>query len=276
MKFAEVADGVYVLAYPVFDVNSTLITGSEKALLVDTLSTDEQAAELRAAARKVTSLPLELVNTHFHFDHSFGNAALADDSTLIWGHPDCARELMVRGEHWQRYWQREICEEDEQLGMAVGSVRLMPPNRLVPRETSVDIGGREVTLSHHGRGHTDGDLVVRVDDVLVAGDLLEERGAPGFSEGYPLEWPETVANLIRLTGPATTVIPGHGEPVDLAFMRHQHEELTRLDWLIRDGHADGAPVERVAAASPFTRFGEAGLCQSILAVKRGYDQLDGG
>jgi len=34
-------------------------------------------------------------------------------------------------------------------------------------------------------------------------------------------------------------------------------------------------VERVAAAGPFARFGEAGRYQSLLAVKRGYAQLSG-
>lgn len=276
MSFAEVADRVYVLAYPVCNVNSILITGGEKALLVDTLSTDAQARELRDAARRVTTLPVELVNTHFHFDHAFGNATLAEGSTPIWGHPDCARELRERGDHWRRHWRDEIATEDEELADQVGSVHVVPPDRLVAREALIDLGGREVTLSHHGRGHTDGDLVVRLDGVLIAGDLLEEGASPGFGDGYPLEWPETLANLIRLTGPATTVIPGHGKPVDVAFMRQQHEDLTRLDWLIRDGHRDGAPVERVAAASPFAHFGEPGRYQSELAVKRGYAQLAGG
>ena len=45
-KFTEVADGVYVLRYPVLDVNVTLITADGRALLVDTLSTDRQARAL--------------------------------------------------------------------------------------------------------------------------------------------------------------------------------------------------------------------------------------
>jgi hypothetical protein len=52
---------------------------------------------------------------------------------------------------------------------------------------------------------------------------------------------------------ASVVVPGHGAPVDRAFVLAQHAELTRLDWLIRDGDADGAPAEAVAARAPFGR-----------------------
>ena len=44
--FVEIADRVYVLRYPVFDVNVTLVVGDEAAVLVDTLSTPAQGAEL--------------------------------------------------------------------------------------------------------------------------------------------------------------------------------------------------------------------------------------
>ena len=80
MGLAEIAPDVYVLRQPVLDVNATLVVGGEVAVVVDTLSTDAQAAELRDAVRAVTSLPLVLVNTHHHFDHCFGNGVLAADS----------------------------------------------------------------------------------------------------------------------------------------------------------------------------------------------------
>jgi hypothetical protein len=41
--WVEVADRVFVLRYPVLDVNSTLVVGDGAALLVDTLSSARQA-----------------------------------------------------------------------------------------------------------------------------------------------------------------------------------------------------------------------------------------
>jgi len=275
LAFAEVGARIYLLTHPVYRVNSVLIDSDDGALVIDTFSTPRQAAELLEAVRRVTAQPLELVNTHFHFDHSFGNFTLAQDGTPIWGHPTCAQELGERGEHWRRYWQQEIAEEDEELAREIGEVPLLPPNRLIVHMHELDLGGRRVILSHHGRGHTEGDLVVLVGDVLIAGDLVEEGAPPAFEDAYPLEWPDTVAQLLDL--PFTIAIPGHGRVVDRSFVAEQHDELTKLDWLIRDGHADSAPAERVVGASPLSRkWGEAGRVQSMFAAKRGYAQLDGG
>ena len=44
--FTELADRVYLLRYPVLDVNVTLVVGDGAALVVDTLSTPAQATEL--------------------------------------------------------------------------------------------------------------------------------------------------------------------------------------------------------------------------------------
>lgn len=273
-EFTEIADGVFVLVYPYLRVNCTLITGETGALLVDTLSTDAQARELHEAVLKVTTKPLGIVNTHFHFDHCFGNATLAGLATPIWGHRECARELRENGREWQRTWSQDLLREDERVALEVGRVLVRPPTTEVAREDLIDIGGRSVHVAWHGRGHTAGDLVVRVDDVLVAGDLVEEGAPPGFGDSFPLDWPETLLALTRTVGPDTVVVPGHGQLVDAEFLTIAHAELAALDWLIREAHGDGGDVAKVAAASSLARWGPAGLAEAELAVRRGYTQLD--
>ncbi|MEV4414314.1 MBL fold metallo-hydrolase [Catellatospora sp. NPDC049609] len=272
--FTEIADGVFVLVYPFLRVNCTLIRGETGALLVDTLSTGSQARELHEAVLAVTTKPLGIVNTHFHFDHCFGNATLAGPATPIWGHPECARELRENGRAWQRAWEQELLAEDEPTARELGLTAIKPPNTEVGREDLIDIGGRLVKVSWHGRGHTAGDLVVRVDDVLVAGDLVEEGAPPGFADAFPLDWPETVRALAQSAGPDTVVVPGHGELVDAEFLTIAHDELAALDWLIREAHRDGGDVAKVAAASSLCRWGEAGQREAEHAVRRGYAQLD--
>ncbi|MGE5830990.1 MAG: MBL fold metallo-hydrolase [Micromonosporaceae bacterium] len=272
-RFAEVAADVYVLRFPVLDVNATLVVGEEAAVVVDTLSTDAQAGELLAAVRGITPLPLVLVNTHAHFDHCYGNAVLADDCPGggIWAHEATATTLRERGESLQREQYVEWLPTDPELAEGLAAVSLRPPDRTVHTLSTMDIGGRALELRHFGRGHTDGDLVVSVPDadVLLAGDLIEQGAPPSFGDAYPLDWPETVAEMLQLTLPTTVVVPGHGHPVDVDFVRAQHEELTTLAWLIRDGHADGAAIEAVAAKAPFDRK------TALVAVQRGYAELAG-
>jgi glyoxylase-like metal-dependent hydrolase (beta-lactamase superfamily II) len=269
--FAEVADRVYVMRYPVLDVSVALVLGAERALVVDTLSTAGQAAELAEAVRKLTPLPLTIVNTHHHFDHTYGNDTLAGGGTPIWGHEYAAARLREEGTRIQRELYEQARYDEPEFADALAAVRLRPPDHTVHLTATLDLGGRTVPLRHFGRGHTDGDLVAFVPDVdvVLAGDLVEESDAPGFDDAYPLDWPETLAALLHELTPATVVIPGHGAPVDRAFVQAQHAQLTELDWLIRDGHADGAPAGAVAARSPF------GPEASLTAVTRGYAELSG-
>jgi glyoxylase-like metal-dependent hydrolase (beta-lactamase superfamily II) len=271
-SFTEVAAGVHVLRYPVLDVNATLIVGAEAAIVVDTLSTEAQAAELLAAVRRITDHPLVLVNTHHHFDHCFGNGVLAGDNGLgIWAHEAAATLLREQLDRLKRQWYDEFAATNPDLAEAMLAANVVPPDRTVHRESIMDIGGRSVELRHLGRGHTDNDLVVLVPevDVVLAGDLVEQGGPPWFTDAYPLEWPETLAELSPRMTAATVVVPGHGNPVDKDFVHAQHGELTELAWLIRDGHADGAPPEAVAAKAPFPAE------TSLTAVRRGYAELSG-
>jgi glyoxylase-like metal-dependent hydrolase (beta-lactamase superfamily II) len=271
VNFIEVGPAVFVLRYPVLDVSVTLILGETSAAVVDTLSSDRQARELRDVVRTVTALPLVLVNTHYHFDHSYGNRILAEGDRPIWGHEAAARALREDGEQDQRLWYEMYRPTHPDLAEELAAVSIRPPDHTVHRQATVDLGGRVVELLHFGRGHTDGDIVVSVADasVLVAGDLVESAGPPSFGDAYPLEWPETVGAILHVTTPATVVVPGHGPAVDVDFVRAQHNDLTELAWLIRDGHADGAPAEAIAAKAPFDPP------TALKAVRRGLAELGG-
>ncbi|MER7415857.1 MBL fold metallo-hydrolase [Micromonospora peucetia] len=269
-RFVQIADGVHVLREPLLHVNVTLVVGDGAALLVDTLSTAGQAAALADAARAVTTAPWTVVNTHHHFDHCFGNATLAADPPRpVYAH-EVAAEAMREPDRLRREAYAELRDTHPALAGEVAETVLLAPTHTVHGETVLDVGGRRVVLRHPGRGHTAGDLVVHVPDVdvLIAGDLVEQSGPPAFEESYPLQWPDTVAELLRMTTEATVVVPGHGEPVDVTFVRAQHAQLVELAWLIRAGHTGGAPPERVAAEAPF------GARPALHAARRGYAELN--
>ncbi|MEV7229150.1 MBL fold metallo-hydrolase [Polymorphospora sp. NPDC051019] len=270
IAFAEVADRVYVLRHPLLDVNVTLVVGDGAALLVDTLSTAAQAAELAVAARQLTTAPWTIVNTHHHFDHCFGNATLAGDLPVaIYAHEETARLLADDAAGVRRRAYEEMLPTEPALAAELAGTAILAPTHPVHLLSTVDVGGRRVDLHHLGRGHTAGDLVAHVPDadVVVAGDLVEQSGPPAFEESYPLEWPETLTALLRLTGEDTLVVPGHGAPVGVDFVHEQHTGLTALAWLIRDGHADGAAAAALAMRSAY------GPAVALPAIERGYAEL---
>jgi glyoxylase-like metal-dependent hydrolase (beta-lactamase superfamily II) len=269
VRFREVADGVFVLRYPVLDVNVSLIIGDDRALVIDTLSTPAQAAFLVAEVRRITANPLAIVNTHHHFDHCFGNTAFTGAD--IWSHETTAALLRKRPE-------ARVRRAYEQYGSTPGledlpDVTITPPTHTVHSLEMLDLGGRTAVLRYLGRGHTAGDLVITVDDVVIAGDLVEEGAAPSFDEAYPLEWPETGAELVKLCG-SGPVVPGHGAVVSREFVETQRAELAALDWLIRDGHADDAPAQ-VVATRVADQWATLSPEAALTAIRRGYAELSG-
>ncbi|MGC4805996.1 MBL fold metallo-hydrolase [Micromonospora sp. DT233] len=270
LRFVEVADRVYVLREPLLDVNVTLVVGDGAALVVDTLSTAGQAAELAAAARAVTPHPWTVVNTHHHFDHCFGNATLAaDPARPVYAHEAAAVALRERPDELRRAAYQEMHDERPGLAAELAGTRLLAPTHVVRAQTTLDVGGRPVLLRHPGPGHTDADLVVHVPDadVLVAGDLVEQGAPPAFEDSYPLRWPAAVADLLRLATAGTVVVPGHGDLVDRDFVQAQHAQLAELAQLIRAAHADGLPPEQVVSGSPFAPH------PTLLATHRAYAEL---
>lgn len=272
--FTEIEDRVFVLVEPMIHVNATLVVGDGEALVVDTLSTAAQAAELHDAIRRITDVPLTVVNTHHHFDHSFGNATLnaLGGGTAIWSHEATARLLADIGEEIRA----EAAEEFPDLADGIRAVDIRPPDRTVHRSSTLDIGGRAVELHHFGRGHSEGDLVVEIPDavVILAGDLVEEGNALSFGDAYPISWPDTLRALRDRLAPDTKIVPGHGAVVHADFVEAQHDELTAVAWLIRDAHGDQASQEKVARSMPLCRWGDYGLAQARCAVARGYRELD--
>jgi glyoxylase-like metal-dependent hydrolase (beta-lactamase superfamily II) len=113
-------------------------------------------------------------------------------------------------------------------------------------------------------------VVLTVDDVVFAGDLIEESGDPAFGDDcFPLEWPATVRALLGVVGEHPVVVPGHGAPVDGAFVDAQGAALTRVAETIRGLFDAGVPVSDALAheAWPYPR-------ESLAeAIQRGYAQL---
>ena len=242
----EVGDRVYRYRYRSFDLNVGAVVGDDQVLVIDTRGWRAQAEELRRDLRRLSPLPWrQVVNTHAHFDHCFGNELFR--GAAIWGHERCAENLRTRGEEQRASmiaWLPKAAEE-------LAAVEIVPPDRLVRERATLLVGGRRVELRYLGPGHTDNDLVVLVPDagVVFAGDLVEEGAPPSYGDAFPLDWPGTVGRLLEVA-PAV-VVPGHGDVVDHAFVRRQAEDLAAMAELCRQvGGGELAP-EAALRRAPF-------------------------
>lgn len=274
-RFSEVGDRVWVARYEWADANVTAIAGDRGLVVVDTHGSTAAGRTVLDDLRHLDAGPVTaVVNTHWHWDHTFGNAAFReeDPEVPIHAHEDAARMLAEKGE----YMKGRFAESDDPHRDEVAATELVLPDHLFSSTRSLDLGDRLVELVFPGRGHTDGDLVVRVPDVdvVLGGDLVEESARPWIGlDSWPLEWHLSLDVMLSLVTTATTVVPGHGVPVQRGFVETQRDELAVIGETVRRLAGSGVPLERAAAEGDWPWETDDRIEN---ACRRGYEQLPPG
>jgi len=309
-RFEKVADGVYcAMGTGAVNVicNSAVIIGGNEALIVDSGASPRAARALLSELTAVTSKPVHyLVNTHFHFDHTFGNQAFPQDVSII-AHEYTRRKIAGDPLHERSYIsykegipsqvaalrqqaaeekdtakQRELLKRASVLEASLqdfAEVVPRPPNMTVQNKLVLDLGGRQVEILHLGRGHTGGDVVVYLprERVVCTGDFY--NGYIGnMSDAYVDEWAVSLGELAKLE--FATVIPGHGAPFHDKAKIAQVQACMRDIWrqsleLRRQGvPADAAArqIDLTSYAETFPQFRTAGL--PPIATVRIYELMD--
>ncbi|MQA60918.1 MAG: MBL fold metallo-hydrolase [Actinophytocola sp.] len=227
-RWLQVARGVFARRYAELDQTLGLIIGERRCLVVDTGRDEVHGAELATAIRELTDLPWTVVITHAHFDHFFGTAAFLPCRVLA--HARCREVIESDAEPQRAEWVRRYNEQDKpEFATRLAEARVFAPDDLFTERIELDLGGRTAVVLHPGRGHTDHDVIVHVPDagVLFAGDLVEQGAPPAVGpDAHLLDWPKALDTVLVLR--PDRIVPGHGEPVDRAFVAAQRAELGAL------------------------------------------------
>ncbi|KJK45905.1 hypothetical protein UK23_24435 [Lentzea aerocolonigenes] len=197
----EIADGVFIRRHTELDLTLGYVVGSGDSLLVDSGMDPSLASELCSSGRG----PSRIVLTHNHFDHVLATEAFLPCE--VWAHEDCVVDESLL-ESRARYYPEPF------------EGTLIAPTHTFRDTVTLDVGGRRVDLHHFGPAHSSHDVIVHVPDagVVFAGDLVEE-GAPAQagSDATPSNWRHVLDRVLELN--PRIVVPGHGNPVDAAFVR---------------------------------------------------------
>ncbi len=185
LSVTEVAPGVFVHQgrYEIFTPrnsgdtsNSGFSVGKDAVAVIDTGGSEHVGAQLLAAVRARTGLPIKyVINTHMHPDHVFGNAAFESEKPAFVGHAKLPRALAARGD-------RYMAINKELLGDSFAGTRIVMPTQLVSDRLELDLGDRKVLLEAQPTAHTDNDLTVLDEKTgtMFLGDLLFSRHIPAL------------------------------------------------------------------------------------------------
>jgi glyoxylase-like metal-dependent hydrolase (beta-lactamase superfamily II) len=257
----EVGDRVFSRRYRFMHQQIGVILTDAGPVVIDTRSTVGHAREILADLAELSRLPVAaVIDTHHHFDHSFGNHEFRP--APIWGHVRCIERIRRNVDDAAAHARNlaSIAEEYPSIAGELAGVQLDPPDQPVGDDgADLEIGGRLIELRWLGRGHTDNDLVIRVPDapVVFAGDLLENGAPPWLGDGYPLDWVATIEAILELLPPAgssqpgVAVVPGHGDVGDRAFVERSLAEMRAIVDLAGRVHGGAIGLADAILAAPY-------------------------
>jgi glyoxylase-like metal-dependent hydrolase (beta-lactamase superfamily II) len=232
LKINKIKDDLYEIEGDGGNV-AVYITNEGLILIDDKFDYDHDA--ILEKIKSVTDQPIKyVISTHYHADHSGGNAKMYQSGAEIISTTQSHKNIV---EHKQ---------SNAPPGVVPARVTFNP-------ETTVYLGGKEVTARFVGRGHTNGDAVVYFPalKVLHTGDLMAGDTPlidyPGG--GSLVEWPKTLDAAMKFD--FDTVIPGHG-PVTtkanlLSYRENVEKERKRVAGLIHS-HKSEEEIGKVMMA----------------------------
>ncbi len=215
-----------VSLYRGFFSNSAVLDTPGGIVVVDTQITPRGGQRLRDAITKAHARPFAfVVNTHYHGDHSGGNAAFPEAPVLATD--ETARYVRER--------DGERLEYARTFGLLFQDVPpVRPPDRTFSGELVLDLGGERLELKQLGRVETPDACVVwwPARRVLCCGDGVATTGYPYL--GVPFldeglqddgQWIGFLQKLRALE--PEVLLPGHGHA-----LVGQKRVAARLDLLI--------------------------------------------
>ena len=210
----KLADDLFVIRNAFVPGNTTAMVTSEGVVLVDD-KFEVDADNILAQLKTVTNQPVKyVINTHYHGDHSGGNAKL-----------QAAGAQVVASER-----SRQLMVDAKQPGL---------PTMTFNDRGFVHLGGKSVELYYFGRAHTSGDIFAYfpAQRVVAAGDAFTFGAPTPQLIDYPgggsaKEWPRTLDGVLQLD--FDRVVPGHGDVTTKAELKKFRDSADAMQKRVHD------------------------------------------
>lgn len=267
--------------------NGGFLVGKDAALLVEGFTTPAGASFQMDALRMVSQVPVKgALDTHYHFDHSMGNAFYGANGIPLWAHAAAAKRIVdsysplqgadkatvlgslekrvqdAKSDSARAHAQSDLNAVTNLFQISNASLLSLPNRPIDPAKLpmTIDLGGLSAVLESYP-GHSGTDIIVRVPEqnVVYTGDLL-------FSGLYPVcfdekatvsGWRETLKKFAAFDKD-TAFVPGHGQicgQEGIASIREVFDDIAEQAEKL---HKAGVPVqeatERYVIPDKFKNF----------------------
>jgi len=239
-------DNVYLLSNNVGG-NMALQTGTEGNILVDS-SFVTAVPKIREAIAQVShDVPDELINTHWHYDHTDGNEAL-------------------HAAGWEIIAHRKTRERMSTAQAITFFHIVMPPSpaAALPSITFDDAmhawhNGDSLDLVHFDPAHTDTDIYIHFHkaNVLHVGDIWFNGMYPFIDEATGGKIGGMISaseKALAVADTGTKIIPGHGPLGAKADLQRYRDMLVGVRDKVAALKAAGASEQEAVAKKPTAEF----------------------
>jgi glyoxylase-like metal-dependent hydrolase (beta-lactamase superfamily II) len=227
--------------------NIAVLTGRDGKVLIDAGFAVSRMG-ISSALTSISADPIRhLVNTHWHTDHTNGNAWLNDAGAAIMAHQNTRKHLSVatRVDAWKYTFSPA----------PAGAL----PTRVFASVHKLRLNDTDIFLKYYGPAHTDSDISVTFGeaDVLHAADTFWNGVYPfiDYSTGGSIDGQiRAAAANITAAGAKTIVIPGHGPIGDKTQLIEFHTMLSTIREKVASLKKQGRSLDETIAAKPTAAF----------------------
>ena len=237
-KSQDLGNGIHMLQG--MGGNLGLSVGEDGTFLIDD-DFAPLADKVMAAVAEISDSPVDyLVNTHWHGDHTGGNAALHTHQN-----------------------SRIIAHDNVRVRMAAPGPQQSPPEALpqltYSENATLHYNGHTINLIHVSNAHTDGDTIIKFQEanIIHTGDCMFnglypfiDVGSGGGSAGYI----DALKLIHNLADDDTQIIPGHGPLASKADVAGTIEFLSSARDKVKALVDQDMSLEAVLAADPLKEY----------------------
>jgi glyoxylase-like metal-dependent hydrolase (beta-lactamase superfamily II) len=226
--------------------NTTLVVGTDGLIVVDAQFAPVYP-KLKARIAELSSEPVKyLINTHYHGDHTGGNAEFARDGAVIVAQVNVVKRL-----------RSPPPGPNGQPGQPAPAAAL--PTKTYTNRMTLSVGGQTAQLIHVADAHTDGDTIVYFPaaNVVSTGDVVSSQSYPNIDVAVGGSIDGMIRGcdeVLKLGNDQTKIVPGHGHLTDKAGVRVYRAMLMTARRLIAREIAEGKTEDQVIADMPLAEL----------------------